>query len=181
MTCRCSSGTHDGANAPPGEHVLVDVGLEERPQELPGPVAPLVRLVDTDVAPPDHVQAPRRQPHGQPGGLGVVQHDDVARRRHRGQLGGVPLQDLLVVVDLVRTERSPVPGLAVEPVVDPLRDREELGIAVEHHPARVHTERAGVPEDGVEHLRDTAPARGGADVPQAPGAERLAGRGQRLR
>ena len=77
MTARSSRGTHGRRELLAREDVAVDrvdVGAEE----LPAALGVLVRRVDADMAAPDDACA--RAPHGrgQPGGLRVVQHDDVA-------------------------------------------------------------------------------------------------------
>ena len=73
-----------------------------------------------------------------------------------------------------------VAGHAVEPVVQALRDGEELGVAVDHDPSRVDPDVLGVAAEEFEHLGHAAPVRGGADVPHPCPIERLHRRDRRL-
>ncbi|MBW2419861.1 MAG: hypothetical protein JRH19_15045 [Deltaproteobacteria bacterium] len=62
----------------------------------------------------------------------------------------------------------------MEGVVQALGDAEELGIALDHHPARVDSGAARVAEQRLEHLRHTATHRGGVHVPHDPARKAFA-------
>ena len=66
-----------------------------------------------------------------------MQQNDITRPDERQHLVGVSPQRPLVVLALLVTERAAVAGRAVKAVVDPLGDGEELGIALDHQPARI--------------------------------------------
>ncbi len=141
-----------------------------RTQELPGALAPLVRPVETDVAAPDDARARALRRRDEGGGLGIVDYDDVSGADQREQLAGVLLSDALEVAALGGTELAAVSGGAVEAVVNPLRDREEVGISFDHEPARVDAGAARVREQCLEHLGNAAARPGGVDVQDgAPG------------
>ena len=87
------------------------------------------------------------------------------RRNHGGHLGHVGSEDLLVHGVLVGAERAAVADVAVQQVVHPLRDREEVLPPVEHEPTVLDLGAATVGEQRLQHLSHPAPVRGGADVP----------------
>ena len=64
-------------------------------------------------------------------------------------------------------ERAAVPELAVQTVVDALRDIEEPGIGLDHEPVGIDAVTRKVAEGRAEELGDTATLRGRVDVPQA--------------
>jgi hypothetical protein len=64
-------------------------------------------------------------------------------------------------------------------VVQRFGDLEELRIAVQDQPLRVHVGAAGVGEQHLEHLGDTATRCGRVDVPDDPPGERLARQSRR--
>jgi hypothetical protein len=66
-----------------------------------------------------------------------------------------------------------VAGAAVEQVVDPLRDLEERGIAVDHAPAGVEADPAHVGQQRLQQLGDAAAARSRVDVPDRAAPEEL--------
>ena len=109
---------------------------------------------------------------GQAGRLRVVQHDDVPGAHEREQLLRVPAQHALVVAALARAELAAVAGRAVDPVVDPLRDREELRVALDDEPTRVDAGGAHVGKQRLQHLGDAAAGRGRVHVPDRAAAER---------
>ena len=60
--------------------------------------------------------------------------------------------------------------------MDPLGDREEGGVALDHQPARVDTGAARVGEKGLEHLGDAAAGCGRVDIEhRVAGEHRLRG------
>jgi hypothetical protein len=88
-----------------------------RPQELPPRPAQLVLHVGTDVTAPDHVRPGLCQRCGQPGGLRVVQHDQVAAPDTGTQLPRARREHLRVMGGLGCAEWTTVARLAVDPVV----------------------------------------------------------------
>ena len=111
-------------------------------------------------------RAPRSsQGTGEPGRLRVVEEDDVAGLHPRDHLLALPRQRGVVRRPRGGVEPPCVTGDAVQPVVDPLGDGEELGVTAHHQPADVDPVPAGVRHEGAQHLRDAAAARGRVDVP----------------
>ena len=94
-----------------------------------------------------------------------MKHHDVARRDATPQLGEVGRQDLLVVATLRAGQRSAVAPLPVQHVVQPLGDREELRIGVQHQPSVLDARAPPVGEQGLQHLRHPTTVGGGVDVP----------------
>ena len=82
-----------------------------------------------------------------------------------------------VLVDLARlvVELAAVALEAVEDVVDPLGDLEELGVALDHGPARVDAGALRVADQREQQLDHAAALGGRADVPDRALAEQLAG------
>ena len=147
--------------------------LDVRPQEGPSRVGERGLGVAADVTAPHDVCAAVGQHAREPGGLGVVQQDDVARAHHGPQHGGVALEDLDVVLLLVDAQRAAVTRHPVQHVVEALGDGEELGVSAEHEPAGRDPGATAVGEQGLEHLGHPAAAGGGVDVPDgAPGQQR---------
>jgi hypothetical protein len=131
------------------------------------------RLVDAYVEPP-HDVCPRRGERGrETGGLGVVQHHDIARphpvpqrfplaRHHRG-----------VDLPLDLAERPTVTGLLVESVVQALRHLEEVAIASDDEPVHVDACAGHVGQQRVQQLGHPATRRRRVDMPQrAPAQDR---------
>ena len=93
----------------------------------------------------------------------------------RGKLLGVLVGDGRVDLTLARTKLATVTWLAVEEVVEALGDGEELGRALDRHPAHVEPGTARVGREGAQHLRDATALRRRVHVPdgtpfeQAPG------------
>jgi hypothetical protein len=77
----------------------------------------------------------------------------------------------LVDRSLPLPELPAVAGRAVEAVVDPLRDREELGIAGDPHPVRLESDPTHVAEQRREQLGHPASGRGRVEVHDAPASE----------
>src|SRR5207247_8467290 len=112
------------------EHTGVRLGHEWQ-QELPRGPCGLVGLVHADMASPDHRGAGILQGGDQAGRLRIVRDHHVAGAQSTGELlAGWPKGPL------VRGQHRPVEWpavtlLAMEAVVDPLRDREEVVVAVD--------------------------------------------------
>ena len=96
-----------------------------------------------------------------------MEQDDVARLDHGGK-NGVALEHLVEDDLLLAAERSAVPGHAVQHVVQPLGDREEVRVAGET------SQRADPGPTGVGQQAwsiSPLPALGrGVDVPDGPAA-----------
>ena len=155
------------------EHVGVGL-LDVDAQEVPRAARDVVRLVDADVAAPDHARAGALERADEPGGLRVVQDHDVVVVHQLGERAGVLLERALV--DLARrlAEVAAVALEAVQLVVEALGDLEELRVAVEHRPAGVDAGALRVAEQREQQLDHAAAARGRVDVPDRARAEQLA-------
>ena len=140
-------------------------------QEPPGRPREVVGTVDPDVIGPHDRRSPRSERRDQSERLRVVDDDDVARRDRPGTVE-VAADHVVVVSPLRRPERAAVAEDAVQAVVDPLRDAEELGIPLEDQPPRRDTVGDEVAERVREQLRDATPARGRVDVPDRAAGER---------
>ena len=118
-------------------------------QEVPCLQHVAVRLVRTDVAPPDDGRSRLADAFDEPRGLWVVEDDHVVPTHSRHERGGVAGGDVVVVTTFSGAEPPAVTGRAVQEVVDALGDGEELGIAPKDGPPHVDTDVRGV---GEEHL-----------------------------
>jgi hypothetical protein len=103
-----------------------------------------------------------------------VDDHDVTRAYALAQRRPVVGQHLLVDRASGVVERATVAGGAVQSVVDALSDGEELRRALDHDPADVDPGPAGVGDQRLEQLRDTAAASRRVDVPDNPAGEQLA-------
>ena len=153
------------------EHELLDV-FHVGPEEVPGPPRRLVRLVAADVAAPHDPRADGGQLAGETGGLRVVEQDHVVASHEREELGRVAAEHRLVVPVLRLAEWAAVAGRPVQPVVEPLGDREEVGVAFDHDPAGVDADTPGVREQRLEQLGHATAGRGRVDVEHLPPVER---------
>ena len=99
-----------------------------------------------------------------------MQQHDIARADLPEQLVRVRGQDLAVMAGVSAAQR-PAAGLAVDLVVQPLGDREELRVAADHHPADRDIQARDVSHEHLQHLSDPAADRGRTDVPDGPPAE----------
>jgi hypothetical protein len=154
-----------------------DAGIgpaDVRQQEIPGAPDDVIGLVDADVAAPDDPVAGFLHRRDQGGGLRVVEVDDVARPRTGHDAARARRERLLVEAPLALAERPAVAGVAVQVVVEALRDEEELAVLAQDRPARVDADAADVGQQSAQHLRDPAPARGRVDVPDRPSLEEQA-------
>jgi hypothetical protein len=115
-------------------------------------------------SPPDHLD--------DPGGLGVVNQHDITGLYQCAQLLGIPAEHPLVVGPLSLAERAAVAKGAIEPVVDPLGDREELRVALDHQPTRVDPCAASIRQERLQHLGDSAAGRRRVDVQHRMAGER---------
>src|SRR5215211_7607367 len=78
------------------------------------------------------------------------------------------------------TKAAAVAGLSVDPVVQPLGHREELGVAADHEPADIDVQVLDVPDERLEHLRHAAADGRRVDIPDRPAGESLPEAGRRL-
>ena len=104
-----------------------------------------------DVAAPRHPGAGPCQCRGQPGGLRIVQQDQIPRPYLVEQLGSVRGEHPRVMAGLGLVERA-AGFLAVDLVVQAFRDHKELGITGDHAPADPDIKILDVPDEHVEHL-----------------------------
>ena len=99
-----------------------------------------------------------------------MQQHDIAGAHLPEQLVRIRGEDLSVVAGVGAAQR-PAVGLAVNLVVQPLGDREELRVAADYHPAGRDVQARAVPHEHLQHLSDPAADRGRIDVPDGPPAE----------
>ena len=83
------------------------------------------------MAPPHHANAGRAKPIDHAGRLGVVEEHDVAGVDQPEHLREVGTEHPFVGGALARAERTTVACRTVQQVVQSLREREELGLAVQ--------------------------------------------------
>jgi hypothetical protein len=131
-------------------------------------------VLDADVATPDDMGAHLLQRRDHPGGLRVVDDDDVALLHALLQGGEVLGQGALVHGARGVVERAAVAGRAVQSVVDALGHREELGRPLDDDPAGVDADAAGIGEQRRQQLDHPAAASGRVDVPDGAALEELA-------
>ena len=167
------AGSHGGNVVPAREHVGLRGG-QVRPQELPPGPGHLVFPVHPDMAAPHHPGARVCQRRGQPGGLRVMQQHHIAGPDPGRQLDRVRGQHLCVMSGLRRTERGSGQA-AVDLVVQPLGDREELGVAGDHQPADRDVQVLHVPDQDLQHLGDPT-TRGSRGTATGQGAVSEPGR-----
>ena len=147
-----------GANSA-REKTWACAGSTSSRRNAPGLLGPLVALVEAHVASPHDRGTPVPQGLGEPSGLRVVQEDDVTGLHAVDDLGAVSRQRGVVRRPRGRVQRTRVAGDAVQPVVDPLGDGEEVGVPAQHQPADVDPGARRIGHQGVQHLRDTTAAR----------------------
>jgi hypothetical protein len=107
-----------------------------------------------------------------------VQDDDVARLDPLLQLSKRLFQSLAVASSCRLVQVAFVTGLTVEQVMDAFGDREELLVALEHHPAGIDAGASQVAEQEVQHLGDPTALLGGVDLPQPPAGQPVGRLGQ---
>ena len=140
-------------------------------QEVPCGVDERGRRVGADVARPDDGRAQRSQDRDESERLRIVNDDDVARSHGSTDVGRVGTGDRLEMAPLLFAQRTTVAEHAVEPVVDPFRDREELRVALDHGPMRVDPVGGQISQAGSEQLRDATALGRRVDVPDGPAVE----------
>ena len=155
---------------------MLDVG----DQEPPGLAREVVGRVDADVRAPDDRHPRLEQPRDHAGRLRIVQQHDVRGANALGHQLGVGGAAALVDGALGLAQRSAVAIVSVQPVVQALCDAEELGVALDHDPARIDPTAARVADQRAQHLGDAAAVGGRVDVPERPRLEQLAPAGQRV-
>ena len=156
-----------------GEHVGVGL-LDVDAQEVPRAARDVVGLVDPDMATPDHLRARALERADQPGGLRVVEQDDVVVVDQVDELARVLLQRVLVGLARLVVERAAVAREAMELVVDPLRDLEELRVALDHRPASVDAGALRIADQREQELDDASALGGRADVPDRATVQQFA-------
>ena len=101
-----------------------------------------------------------------------MQQDQISRPYLVEQLGSVRGEHPSVIAGLGLAERA-AGLLAVDLVVQPLGDHEELGITGDHAPADPDIKILDVPDEHVQHLGHPAANRGRADVPDGASGQLL--------
>ena len=148
----------------PREHEGVGP-FEVGPQEGPRLVGLVVGRVAPDVTTPHDPDAGRPEAVDHACGLGVVQQHDVAAVDQGEHLGDVGADDPFVAGTLVLAEWTAVARVAMQQVVQALRDGEELRLAVEHEPPVLDLRPTPVREQRLEHLSDATTMRRRVDMP----------------
>jgi hypothetical protein len=120
---------------------------------------------------PDVGRCPQSGQHA--GRLRVVKEHDVARPHHLYERRGVGGAAALVRGPLRLAQGPAVALRPVQPIVEPLCDAEELGVALDDHPATVEPRSADVADQRTEHLRDPASERRRVHIPDRVRAEEL--------
>ena len=156
----------------PREHMGVS-SRHVRTQEVPGLLRPFVAPVDAHVAAPDDASAALDERGDEAGGLRIVHDDDVVRPYRPQETLDVRGERPLVPPSLVLAQAATVTGRPVEPVVDPLGDREELGIPVNHRPFGRDARTACVAQEHVQELGHASAGRGRVDVDDPPPVQTL--------
>ena len=151
--------------------------LDVAADELPGALRPPVGALDAYVAAPDDPSVQFEQGRNEACRLRVVDDDHVAGPNRMPEGRQVLGQGALVRLAGATVQLEPVAGPAVEAVVDPLRDGEELRVAARDEPLGVDAGMADVSEQGAQQLRDASASRGRVHDDQAPSLEELAGSG----
>ncbi len=134
-------------------------------QEVPGLACALVGGVDTHVTAPHDGCSRLARGRRQAGRLRIVQDHHVLGMHQPRELLRARRQRRLVDLALGVAERAAVPHEPVQAVVDPLRDRKELGLARDHRPSRVDPGAATVTQQWPEHLDHPAALGGRVHVP----------------
>ena len=95
-----------------------------------------------------------------------MQEHHIRGTNRRSEELGVCCAVTLVYGPLGVAQRTTVAVVSVKPVVEALGDAEELGIAVDHQPARIDPAPTRVADQRTQHLRDPASAPRRVDVPE---------------
>jgi hypothetical protein len=157
-----------------GEHEGVG-GLEVGTQERPGLLDVAVDLVGAHVAPPQNRLPTGPTPIDQTRRLGVVKHHDITPSHQVGQRRRVRSRHALDDGMLGRAQRTTVAGDPVQPVVQSLRDREELPVAPDHQPPGIDAGAPSVGQQDLQHLGHAPSDRRRVDVPDGATGEQLPG------
>ena len=155
-------------------------GLDVGDQEPPGFAREVVGRVDADVCAPDDRHPGLEQSRDHAGRLRIVQQHDVRGADAPRQQLGVGGAGALIGGALGLGQRAAVAVVSVEPVVQALRDAEELAVALDHYPACVTPTACRVADQRAQHLGDAAAVGGRVDVPERPRVEQLAPPGERV-
>ena len=148
----------------PREHEGVGA-FEIGPEEVPRLVGLVVSRIAPDVTTPHDPDAGRPEAVDHARGLGIVQQHDVAVVDQGEHLGDVGADDPFVAGTLVLAEWTAVARVAMQQVVQALRDGEELRLAVEHQPPVLDLRTTPVREQRLKHLGDATTVRRRVDMP----------------
>ena len=146
--------------------------LHVRDQEAPGVACEVVGQVEPDVRAPDHRHARRDQPRDHPRGLRVVQQHDVGAGEPGSEQLGLGRAAALIDRSLPLAQLTAVVG-AVQAIVEPLGDAEEVVVAADHRPASVDAGAADVSDQRPQHLRHPAALRRRVHGPQRASVQQL--------
>jgi hypothetical protein len=126
------------------------------------------------VAAPDDLCPPGNENRHKSGGLGIVHDDDVVRANLAEDRLGVRSERRFVVAALGLVESATVARRSVEPVVNPLRRREELRIAANDQPLRLDAGPPRIAQQDVKELGHATACGRGVDVDDSAVGEALA-------
>ena len=153
------------------EHVGVRGG-QVRPQKAPPCPGGVVFPIHADMAAPRHLRARSRQHLGQPGGLRVVQQNQIPRPYLVEQFDGVRGENPCVMTGGAPAEWA-TRDLAMDLIVQALGGQEELGITADHPPADLDIESLDVADEHLQHLCHPAADRGRTDIPDGTAGQSL--------
>jgi len=113
----------------------------------------------------------RREQGSETERLGVVENDEVGRREEPGDRGRLAGESVVVEEPLVPAPGSAVAVAAVQVIVDPLRDGEEVFAPLDRDLPPVHTEAARGPDERPQQLGDATTLERRVHVPHDPALE----------
>ena len=153
------------------EHKCVRV-REVATQELPPGVRVGGGVVPADVTAPNHLRAQLVETLDQACRLRVVEKHDIAAPNLSHEIDKIPLEHPFIMLVLGRSESLPAVHRAVQRVMHPPGDGEELRVTVQNQPSGVHACAASIGQQTLQHLRHPATVRGGIDVPHHATSEK---------
>ena len=148
-------------------------------EEVPAPLGLGREIIRADVAAPDDRRTVRHERRGHARRLRVVQEHGVAGA-HLGQQR-LRVRRERVAVDARRrlVQRRAVARGPVQRVMEALGEAEEVGVPLDHGPARVDALAPRVGQQRAQHLGHAAALGGRVHVPDGAPVEQLAAAGQR--
>ncbi len=143
-------------------------------EECPRRPTQVVLTVNADMGSPHDVRPAPSKRANQTSGLRIVQQDQIASADPITYALGVGGHHVDEMAEFRRPEGAPVARFAVNPVVQALRDSEELSVAIDDQPSDVDGEVFRVSDQNLEHVGDSAAGGGRAEVPNHPATGHLA-------